>query len=407
MYNLIIIGGGAAGFFAACQLKEMKPEASVLILEKTDKLLSKVRISGGGRCNVTHNAFDINTLIKNYPRGEKELRTVFAKFGVEKTIKWFEKHQVFLKTEADNRMFPISDSSETIIDLFLNLTQKYKIQISKNSEVISVVQNEENFTLTLANQSVLNAKNILVATGGSPKLTGYWFLMKTSCEIISPVPSLFAFDIPKNPMNELSGITVEKVKITILETKQSSEGSLLITHKGLSGPAILKLSALAARELHSLDYQFSIKIQWMLNINEDQLRDKIEDYKKEHIIQKIANAKISGLPQRLWQYLLTCNEVDGEKKWADLSKKDKNNIVQALLYFVEKIDGKTTNKEEFVTSGGILKSEIDFKTMEYKKSKGLFFAGEVIDIDGVTGGFNFQSCWSTAFVAATEIANRI
>lgn len=401
--KIIVIGGGAAGFFAAISVAEHFPTTEVIILEKTSKLLSKVKISGGGRCNVTHACHQLKELLQNYPRGQKELRKVFNQWMPQDTIDWFESHQVPLKTEEDNRIFPVSDNSQSIIDCLFKTTKKLNIQIQTQSEVIQLEQEENQFKITLKNQEILFAEKVIVTTGGSPKLNGLKFLEKLNLEIIPPVPSLFTFNLPEESIKEIPGIAVPKVKVRIQGTKLQEEGSLLITHWGLSAFAILRLSAWGARILKDLEYQAIVSIQWISDKNEELLRTQIADFQEEFKKRLIKNKNPFNLPQRLWQFLLTRWQIPEEKSWQELSKKEKNRLSNGLMNDTYQMKGKTTFKEEFVTCGGISRTEINFNTMESKQYKGLFFAGEVLDIDGLTGGFNFQAAWATGFVAGKNV----
>lgn len=399
--HIAIIGGGAAGFFAAVNCAEMYPEHSITIFEKGNKLLSKVRVSGGGRCNVTHACFDINLLAKNYPRGEKQLKSVFSRFMTNDTINWFSERGVELKTEADGRMFPVTDSSQTIIDCLMREADKHRVKIEMNADVLRLEKKETGkIELTFRNDERRLFDAVLIASGGSANATGFDWLKNLGHEIIPPVPSLFTFNMPKNPITQLMGVAVDHARIKILQTSLSNEGPLLITHWGMSGPAILKLSAQAARALAEMKYNFKIQICWLKEMKEDELRSELQQFKKVFTVKMISNTNEFGLPKRLWFFLLNKSGIEENTQWAQLSKEQLNKLLNNLLYDEYAVSGKTTFKEEFVTCGGVSLNDVDFKTMESKRMKGLYFAGEVLDVDAVTGGFNFQAAWSTGWVAA-------
>lgn len=397
-FDIAVIGGGAAGFFAAISCKEHHPDAKITLYEKTDKLLSKVKVSGGGRCNVTHACFSNAQLVKFYPRGGSQLKKIFSHFSTQDTINWFESRGVKLKTEADNRMFPVTDNSQTIIDCLINEAGKLGVKTKLNSPINAILRDEDGFNLPI-NEETVRADYIIIATGGSPKLSGFKWLEDLGHTIVPPVPSLFTFNMPHEPIKELMGVSVENVSVKIQGTKLSSEGALLITHWGMSGPAILKLSSFGARLLNEMNYRFSVLINWLGNINEDALRNEMEKKKPALGNSKISNKNPFNLPNRLWLYLLTKLNIPQEKRWDELSKKDFNRLIHTLTNDEYKVEGKTTFKEEFVTCGGVSLNDVSLETMESKKCAGLYFAGEVLDIDGLTGGFNFQAAWSTGYIA--------
>ncbi len=403
--TIIIIGGGAAGFFSAVNIARLHPTLKVILLEKTSKLLSKVRISGGGRCNVTHDCLENRELVKNYPRGEKELNTSFNIFSVMDTIKWFEERGVQLKTESDGRMFPISDSSETIVDCLLQEARKYKVEIRTNCgvEKISSTKSTNLFTLILENGESISCHKVVIATGGNPKKNNYDWLRELGHSIEEPVPSLFTFNIADNKLIELMGISVPQAKVKIIDHKLEYQGPLLITHWGLSGPVILKLSAWGAKLLHTLNYNFTIQVNWIFIYNEEKIRTEFEAIRQSNPAKLIVNTNLFNLPKRLWMYLLEKSEISDQLRWADLSKKKMNQLISILISDCYSVKGKTTFKEEFVTCGGVNLKEIDLKTMQSKIVPNLYFAGEVLNIDGITGGFNFQNAWTTAWIAAMDI----
>lgn len=400
-----IIGGGAAGFFGAIRAAEANPKAEVLLLEKTGKLLSKVRISGGGRCNVTHACFDNTLLVQNYPRGNKELRGAFEKFSAKDTIEWFKKRGVKLKTEADGRMFPVTDNSETIAQCLLDAAADAGVKILLNTGVNKIVpQAEGGFELTLQSGKTMFFNKLLVAAGGGPKEHFFDWLKELGHAIVPPVPSLFTFNLPKHPLNDLPGISVENVHLKILNTKLEQTGPLLITHWGISGPAVLKLSAWGARILHDVDYNFTLKISWLPQFKEDALREKLNLLKNAESKKQLHTFSPFGFPMRLWKWMLQNSNIREDLKWVDASKKDINALVETLLNTQLQVKGKSTFKDEFVTAGGVSLKDVDMKTFESKKCPGLFFAGEVLDIDGVTGGFNFQAAWTGSYIAGENMA---
>lgn len=402
--TLVVIGGGAAGFFCAVNAARMNPQLKVLLLEKTGKLLSKVKISGGGRCNTTHACFEIPELAKRYPRGQNFLKKSFHWFNTNDTIAWFAERGVVLKTEADGRMFPVTDNSQTIIDCLLREADKHRVEVQLNKEVKQIAKEENGFVIYLSNSNTIHANYICVATGGYPKSTMFEWLQQTGHTIETPVPSLFTFNMPGNNITSLMGVSVPNAMVKVSGTKLSETGPLLITHWGMSGPAILRLSAWGARELAEKQYAFTIVVNWLGTETENQLRNRCQEIRETNASQKIGNKNPFQLPNRLWLYLLEESEIQPEMRWADLPSKLQNKLIQILTTQQFEVKGKTTFKEEFVTCGGIKLSEIDPNTMQSKKTEGLFFAGEVMDIDGITGGFNFQNAWTSGFLAAKAIA---
>ncbi|MBW0164103.1 MAG: NAD(P)/FAD-dependent oxidoreductase [Sediminibacterium sp. Gen4] len=402
--TLVVIGGGAAGFFCAVNAARMNPSLKVLLLEKSNKLLSKVKISGGGRCNTTHACFDIPELVKKYPRGQNFLKKSFHQFYTQDTIDWFEERGVQLKTEEDGRMFPVTDNSQTIIDCLLKEADKYKVAVQLQIGVTSIQKKENKFDLQLNNGDIISADFVCVATGGFPKANMFDWLTTTGHTIATPVPSLFTFNMPGNPITSLMGVSVERAIVKVVGTKLQEEGPLLITHWGMSGPVILRTSAWGARELADKNYHFTILVNWIPNYTEQMLRDEWQEIRDRSGAQKISNKNPFGLPNRLWLYLLQVSEIDPECRWSDLPAKQQNKLIKQLTAQEFLVQGKTTFKDEFVTAGGILLSEIDPQTMQSRKQPGLFFAGEVMDVDGITGGFNFQHAWTSGFIAAKAIA---
>ena len=396
--KVAIIGGGAAGFFAAFSVKEHHPSSVVTIYEKSDKLLSKVKISGGGRCNVTHACFKPSLLSKSYPRGEKQLKKAFSVFQPIDTVAWFAKRGVNLKAETDNRMFPDTNDSQTIIDCFLKEAQTKNIKIVKNSAVSSFTENDNGITLSFKS-GTQSFDRVVLATGGSPKMLGFEWLQNSGHSIVEPLPSLFTFNMPKEPIRELMGLVVENATVRIQATKLQYSGPVLITHWGMSGPAILKLSAWGARLLFKKSYQFNIQVNWLSIKNEDEVNSILKEKEPTIRKKKIANANPFELPNRMWMYLLEKVQINPDLPWYELSNKNKNKLINVLLNDVYEVCGKTTFKEEFVTSGGVSLEDVDFNTMQSTKCKNLYLAGEVLNIDGITGGFNFQAAWTTGFIA--------
>jgi hypothetical protein len=408
--KLIVVGGGAAGFFCAVNVAAQNPGIKVILIEKSNKLLSKVKVSGGGRCNVTHACFSIAEMIKKYPRGEKFLKQAFHHFFTTDTIEWFESKNVKLKTEADGRMFPESNSSDTIINCLLQEANKNRVEILMNREILRIEkpsqENENAFQLFCKDGSVLEADFVCIACGGFHKREQYNWLTKLGHTFESPVPSLFTFNVPKNPIAELMGISVENAQVKINGTKFSQTGPLLITHWGFSGPAVLKLSAFAAKELSKIDYDFTVTINWLADYHENSVLEKLKLIRHQIASKKMINKNPFNLPQRLWEFHLQQSAIDAEKRWADLPAKQQNLLAKQLCSQQFQVKGKTTFKEEFVTAGGIRLNEVDATTMESKMVPHLFFAGEVLDVDGITGGFNFQHAWTSGWIAAREISNK-
>ena len=402
--KLIVIGGGAAGFFCAVNAARMNSELEVLIFEKSNKLLSKVSVSGGGRCNVTHACFDMQEMSKKYPRGGNFVKKTFHQFFTTDTISWFEERGVKLKTEKDGRMFPVTDSSQTIINCLLNEAQQYGVKILMKTEVKTIVKEEHSFKLEISNDESLTADYVCIASGGFPKASMFEWLTKLGHSVEEPVPSLFTFNMPQHPITKLMGVSVPNATVRVIGAKLIQLGPLLITHWGLSGPAILKLSAWGAREFASKGYNFSILVNWLTDYTEQQLAEKIQSIRFEIASQKISNKNPFGLPQRSWDFILESSGVKTDTRWADLPAKEQNKLIKNLCAAEFKVKGKTTFKEEFVTAAGIKLNEIDHNTMMSKVVPNIFFAGEILDVDGVTGGFNFQHAWTSGFVAAKAIA---
>ena len=410
MIDVAVIGGGASGFYCAIRIKELAPHLSVAIFEKTGKTLTKVRVSGGGRCNVTHDCNKTSELIANYPRGASFLKKVFQEFGVDQFLDWLHSHNVQTKIETDGRIFPTTNSSETIAGLFEYLANKYKIDIHKNHEWLGFTridnQFHQEFNDRLDSKKVnVISKLIVIATGGIPDLGK--IIWKSSFEWVNPVPSLFSFNADKSDLNKLkplSGVSVSNCKIKIMGEKEAFQGPLLITHWGISGPAVLKTSAWMARRLFDQQYKFKVLISWVGDFTEDEVREMV--YKEIHNNPKKLwkNISIFELPNRLWELILNESGIDLNSVGSSLNKKLVNRLTENVMRFPIEISGKTTFKEEFVTAGGISTDSISFKSMEVKNQSGIYACGEVLDIDGITGGFNFQGAWSTAEIAARAIS---
>jgi len=396
--QILVIGGGAAGFFSAINAAINFPEAKIIILEKSNKILSKVRVSGGGRCNVTHYCFDNSELIKNYPRGEKELRQVFSQFSVNDTIDWFTKRGVKLKVEPDGRMFPESNSSETIINCFLSEAKRLDIAINLNEEVISIQKKEDTYLEVKTTKQVYNVDAVICSIGGHHQQKNYEFIKQCGHTIDELIPSLFTLNLPQSNIKELMGLSVKQGTVKVNGTKHQYTGPVLITHWGLSGPAVLKLSAFAAQEFFKLNYHAGIAVNWTGTLKEEEVKELINLNLTSKAL--ILNSPMFEIPKRLWEYLLIKSEINLSKPWIELGKKQLNKLAQVLTNDVYTMQGKTTFKEEFVTAGGVNLKEINFKTMESKIVPHLFFCGEVLNIDGITGGFNFQNAWSTSWIAA-------
>lgn len=422
--GIVVIGGGAAGFFGAITCATAHPHTRVTLLEAGHQPLSKVRISGGGRCNVTHACFDPATLISYYPRGAKALRGAFSRFQPKDTVAWFGSHGVQLKTEADGRMFPVTDNSETILDCLVKAAEDAGVKLRTGTPVKFVrwypPQPEDlpqppltnggsargGFEVELKTGEILKCDRLLLATGSNPQ--GYRWVKDLGHKVEPPVPSLFTFNIPDPRLQDLAGVSVNDVRLRLPDappTLKEQTGPLLITHWGLSGPAVLKLSAWGARFLHEHHYQTPLLVNWLPQYNEESLRKMLLAVKSQLPRRQIATSCPIPIPKRLWMSMITHLSIDVEERWAEVSKKALNQLVQELTQGRYLIKAKGVFKEEFVTCGGVSLKEVDFKTMESRQCPGLYFAGEILDIDGVTGGFNFQSAWTTAWLAGHAMGN--
>jgi hypothetical protein len=408
-FDIIIVGGGAAGFFTAINIVEKNPKLKVAILERGQEVLTKVRISGGGRCNVTHACFVPNELVKFYPRGEKELRGPFHQFCSGDTIEWFEKHGVTLKIEDDGRMFPVSNSSQTIIDCFLLATQKLGIQILMGQSVQSIFKAEDYWKVE-TNHETFACQKLIMTTGSNPKI---WNLLEEiGHSIVAAVPSLFTFNIKDARIKDLMGLSAF-AKVKVKNSKLEASGPLLITHWGMSGPGILRLSAWGARILSEKNYQFTLQVNWLNEMTFEKTEILLKDLKLEHAKKAVSKKSPFEFPNRLWESLVLASGIDTSTalsetgigtKWADLTKKQLTGLANQLTNGEFQVNGKSTFKEEFVTAGGIDLKEINFKTMESKLHENLYFAGEIVNIDAITGGFNFQNAWTSGFIVAQAVA---
>ena len=397
--DVIIVGGGASGFFAAINIAEQHPDVKVAILERGNEVLTKVKVSGGGRCNVTHAEFIPQVLVANYPRGEKELLGPFHTFMTGDTIAWFEERGVVLKIEEDGRMFPVSNSSQTIIDCFINEANKHNVEVLRNKPVVSLEQKENNWIINTKIER-FTCNKLILATGSNPKI---WKVIENLGHTVTPpVPSLFTFNIKDNRIKDIPGVVAKNVNVKVVNTNLESDGPLLITHWGMSAPSILKLSAFGALELAKRDYKFAIQVNF-ININFDIAISRLNEIKKEFNKKKIINYTQFDLPKRLWHQLVKASQIGLETRWAECTKVQMENLANQLTCAIFNVDGKSTFKEEFVTAGGINLKEVNFKTFESKIHKNLYFVGEILNIDAVTGGFNFQNAWTGAFIVSQNI----
>jgi predicted Rossmann fold flavoprotein len=399
MLRVGVVGGGAAGFFAAIHVKINFPEATVHILEKSTKVLSKVKVSGGGRCNVTNAQQSISELAKAYPRGGKQLKKLFPEFYTKHTIDWFESRGVGLVTQEDQCIFPTSQDSQTIIDCFLKEVQQLGILIKMSCGVTALSPEGEGLALTLSNNEVIQYDKVILATGGSPKLTGLDWLARLGHKIETPVPSLFTFNMPQEPIRNLMGVVVENAITKIKGEKLTASGPLLITHWGMSGPAILVLSSFGARLLAEKNYAFVVQVNWVNEINHEKVLEQLISLSNEHSAKQVQTIRPYFLPTRLWHFLLEKAEIPQDRKWSEIGKKGLNKLLQLLTNDEYQVKGKTTFKEEFVTCGGVSLASMNMKTLESKVVPNLYFAGELMDIDAITGGYNFQAAWTTGFIA--------
>jgi predicted Rossmann fold flavoprotein len=405
--TLVVAGGGAAGFFCAVTAARLNPDLKVILVEKTGKLLSKVKVSGGGRCNVTHACFSIEEMAPRYPRGSGLVKKTFHQFFTTDTIQWFKERNVLLKTEADGRMFPESNSSQSVIDCLMEESKKYAVEIRLHHEIrkIGPADGPGAFLIHFNNDLILPADFVCVASGGYPKSSMFEWIRESGHLIEEPVPSLFTFNMPGNGITTLMGITVPDAQVKITGTALKETGPLLVTHWGMSGPAILKLSAWGARILKEKDYHFEIRVNWLGTRNDQTVSTEIRYIRESSGGKKIRQKNPWDLPQRLWEYHLDQSGIK-DIHWADLSTTLLNKLIQQLTNQAFVVEGKTTFKEEFITAGGVVLSGINHHSMESRVRPGLYFAGEVLDVDGITGGFNFQHAWTSGFIAGKSIAEK-
>jgi hypothetical protein len=403
--RIVIVGGGAAGFFAALACAEAGSAAEILILEKTSQFLSKVKISGGGRCNVTHACFNERDFATRFPRGERALIGALKQFQASDTVAWFAGRGVKLKTESDGRMFPVTDSSQTIVDCLLNAARAAGVKLKINCGVERAEKKSGGgFELILSNGETLSCDKLLLATGGCRTLALGQLAVSLGHALEMPVPSLFTFHIVTPWLRALAGVSVASVEVSVAETKLCERGALLITHWGLSGPVILRLSAWGARVLHEMDYQCALRVNWLPHINDERLAKEFETRRRSQPARLVVNLPVAPLPGRLWEQLALAAGVPRETRWSALSRSAQHKLIQQLLRGEFPVSGKSLNKDEFVTCGGVKLGEVNFKTMESRVCPGLFFAGELLDIDGITGGFNFQAAWTTGWIAGRAMA---
>lgn len=405
-YDIVVIGGGAAGFFAAIHAANGSAN-SVVILEKTNKVLTKVAVSGGGRCNLTHDCNYPSQLVENYPRGGKILRKSFELFDAKSTQTWFENRGVKLKTEADGRVFPVSDNSKTIVDALWYAAEENSVKVHYKREVAKITVNEDgSFRLTLSNEDQIQAGKVIVTTGGFNKIEGYQWLKDLGLKIARPVPSLFTFNVPDSIMKDLMGLSVSQGTVQIPGTKWKSEGPVLITHWGFSAPAVIKLSAWAALYLNEINYRFPILINWS-GTGEPEVREGLSGMRQNHPLKMVSSNPMFGLPSRLWERICEIAEIGTDLRFADLPAKKANKLLENIVRCSFNVSGKTTFKEEFVTCGGVELDTVNLLTFESKKVKGLYLAGEVLNVDGITGGFNFQHAWTSGYLAGTNAAHTL
>ena len=395
--DVAVIGGGAAGFFAAIEAASAG-RLRVVILEKSNKLLSKVKISGGGRCNLTHNCSNPSQLIHFYPRGGRSLKKAFSKFGTADTCDWFEARGVALKTEADGRIFPQSDNSQTVIDCLLGEAQKRAVEIRMRSEVVEVLSAQFGFRINLTSGESLKAAKVIVAMGGSSKSAAYKIIKDLDLQVIDPIASLFTFNVPDSDLKDLQGLSVPEGSVQIPGTHWKEGGPVLITHWGFSAPAVIKLSSKAAIDLHQCSYQFPILINWT-GIEENQLRESLKAFANEHPKKQVSSNQLFDVPLRLWLKLCKKAGITSDQQYHNLPKKKLNRLVEILTRCPYKVNGKTTFKEEFVSCGGVDLAQVNLKNFESKKQPGLYIVGEALNVDGLTGGFNFQHAWTSGYLA--------
>lgn len=402
--KIAIVGGGAAGFFAAIACARANPANEVSIYERGPEFLTKVRISGGGRCNVTHACFDPRAMSERYPRGERPLIAPLHRFSPADTVAWFEQHGVKLKTEADGRMFPVTDSSQTVIDCLVDEAKTAGVRLFSRKGIENVCRSAEGFELCFASGKITICDRLLLATGGTRSMSGERIAQSLGHTLLPAVPSLFSFHIAIPWLHLLPGVSVPDVEASVPRTQLRERGALLITHQGVSGPAILRLSAWGARVLHQLDYRFTLRLNWLPELSEQQIRERLRAMRESNPNRRVLNSPIAPLPIRLWEQLALAAGIGSETRWTTLSRAQANALAALVSRTELPVNGKSLNKEEFVTCGGVNLREVNFKTMESRVTAGLYFAGELLDIDGITGGFNFQAAWTTGWIAGHAMA---
>lgn len=403
--RVVIVGGGAAGFFAAIACAEACPKIPITLLEKGSHFLSKVRISGGGRCNVTHACFDPEELSRSYPRGGKALLGPFHRFQPRDTMAWFESRGVRLKVEADRRVFPVSDSSQTIIDCLLERAKSAGVELLVNQGVCHVQHRDKRFILELLSQEGVACDRLMLATGGCRSLSAGALAASLGHTIKAPVPSLFTFEIPAPWLRELAGISIDPVDASVPEARLCERGSVLLTHAGLSGPVILRLSAWGAQSLHARNYTFPLRLNWLPEMTSEQLISTFQSRRSAQPSRLVINTPVAPLAARLWERLVTLSSIPRDTRWATFSRASQHRLIAQLTSTELQVTGKSLNRDEFVTCGGVHLNEVNFKTLESRICPGLFFGGELLDIDGLTGGFNFQAAWTTGWIAGQSMAN--
>jgi len=405
--QIAIVGGGAAGFFAAIACARANSENEISIFERGSEFLTKVRISGGGRCNVTHACFDPRTLSEQFPRGERALISPFHRFSPSDTVAWFEARGVRLKTEPDGRIFPVTDSSRTIIDCLLSEAKAAGVRLFPRKGIERArISGQNTFELSLSNAEIIKCNRLLLATGGSRSVSGAQIAQSLGHTTVPPVPSLFSLHVSTPLLRSLPGVSIPNIEVSVSGTKLHERGPMLITHNGVSGPAILRLSAWGARVLHGLDYRFILRINWLPDFTEEAIRAQVRSLRKSSPNRHVINSPLSPVPARLWEQLALAAGINRETRWTTLSRAKADELARVLTRTELEVDGKSLNKDEFVTCGGVSLREINFKTMESRITPHLYFAGELLDLDGVTGGFNFQAAWTTGWIAGHAMADR-
>ena len=402
--KIAIVGGGAAGFFAAITCAEANPANEVSIYERGPEFLTKVRISGGGRCNVTHACFEPRAMSERYPRGERALISPLHRFSAADTVAWFERRGVRLKTEEDGRMFPVTDSSGTVIDCLLYEAKTAGVRLFTRKGVDAVRRANSGFELQLAGGKTALCDRLLLATGGTRSVSGGLIAESLGHALTTPVPSVFSFHLPEAWLRSLPGISVQDVEACVPGKRLRERGAILVTHQGVSGPVILRLSAWGARDLHETDYQFTLRLNWLPDSTEESVRRQLQTMRDSNPNRRVANSPLGALPHRLWEELTRQVAIGSDTRWTTLSREQAKALASMLVRTELTVDGKSLNKDEFVTCGGVKLRDVDFKTMESRLVPGLYFAGELLDIDGITGGFNFQAAWTTGWIAGNAMA---